>query len=50
MIEIIQKRLDAYGAANPLEEGRATREIIQEVVLYALWRAGFFLARLGRLV
>lgn len=42
MIEIIQHRLDAYKAANPVEEEQATKEIIQEVALYALWRAGFF--------
>lgn len=42
MIEIIQKRLDAYKAANPVEEGQATKEIIQEIALYALWRGGFF--------
>lgn len=42
MIEIIQKRLDAYAAANPLEEIQASKEIIQEIALYALWRAGFF--------
>lgn len=42
MIEIIQKRLDSYKAANPVEEGQATKEIIQEIALYALWRSGFF--------
>ena len=42
MIEIIQKRLDAYKATNPVEEEQATKEIIQEVSLYALWRSGFF--------
>ena len=42
MIEIIQQRLDGYGATNSVEEGQATKEIIQEVALYALWRAGFF--------
>ena len=42
MIEIIQQRLDAYKAASQVEEQQATREIIQEVALYALWRAGFF--------
>jgi predicted nucleotidyltransferase component of viral defense system len=42
MIEFIQKRLDGYGATNSVEEGQATKEIIQEVALYALWRAGFF--------
>ena len=42
MIEIIQKRLDAYKSTNPVEEEQAIKEIIQEVALYALWRAGFF--------
>jgi len=42
MIEIIQKRLDAYKATNPVEEEQATKEIIQEIALYALWRGGFF--------
>lgn len=42
MIEIIQKRLESYKASNPVEEEQATKEIIQEVALYALWRAGFF--------
>ena len=42
MIEIIQKRLDAYKATNPVAEEQATKEIVQEVALYALWRADFF--------
>lgn len=42
MIEIIQKRLDDYKPANSLEEEHATKEIIQELALYALWRADFF--------
>lgn len=42
MIEIIQRKLRAYGAANALEEENATKEIIQEIALYALWRADFF--------
>lgn len=42
MIELIQQRLDGYQAANPVEEGQALKEILQEVALYALWRAGFF--------
>lgn len=42
MIKIIQQRLDSYNATNSLEEGQATKEIIQEVALYALWRADFF--------
>lgn len=42
MIDMLQKRLRAYGAANALEEANATKEIIQEIALYALWRADFF--------
>ncbi len=42
MIEIIQKRLDDYKSTNPVEEEQAIKEIIQELALYALWRAGFF--------
>jgi len=42
MIELIQQQLDSYQAGNPVEEEQATKEILQEVVLYVLWRAGFF--------
>ncbi len=42
MIDLIQKRLDTYTAANALAEAQATKEIIQEIALYGLWRAGFF--------
>lgn len=42
MIELIQQRLDAYKAGNPSEEQQAVREILQEIALYCLWRAGFF--------
>jgi predicted nucleotidyltransferase component of viral defense system len=42
MIEIIQQRLDSYKASNVIEEEQATKEIIQEIALYALWRADFF--------
>lgn len=42
MIEIIQQKLDSYQATNSIQEAQATKEIIQEVALYALWRAGFF--------
>lgn len=42
MIELIQQRLDSYKAGNPVKEGQATKEILQEVALYSLWRAGFF--------
>jgi hypothetical protein len=42
MIELIQQRLDSYQAFSPVEEEQASKEIIQEIALYALWRAGFF--------
>ena len=42
MIEIIQQKLDSYEASNPVQEEQATREIMQEIALYGLWRAGFF--------
>jgi hypothetical protein len=38
MIELIQQRLDSYQASSPVEEEHATKEIIQEIALYALWR------------
>ena len=42
MIEIIQQKLDSYGVSGPVEEEQATKEIMQEIALYGLWRAGFF--------
>ncbi|MFT5608663.1 MAG: putative nucleotidyltransferase component of viral defense system [Gammaproteobacteria bacterium] len=42
MINLIQQRLDSYNAKNPIEEEQAIKEIIQEIALYALWRADFF--------
>ncbi len=42
MIDLIQKRLAEYKTQNPVEEEQATKEIIQEIALFALWRAGFF--------
>ena len=39
---MIQKKLAAYGAANQLEEEYAIKEILQDIALYGLWRAGFF--------
>ena len=42
MIDLIQKRLENYRPANPVEEEQAIREILQEIALYALWRADFF--------
>lgn len=42
MIDLIQERLRSYGAKNRLEEENATKEIMQEIALYALWKADFF--------
>lgn len=42
MIDLIKKRFDKYKAANPVKEEQAIKEIMQEITLYALWRAGFF--------
>lgn len=42
MIEIIQQKLDSYQVSNPVEEEQATKEIMQEIALYGLWRADFF--------
>jgi len=42
MIDLIQKRLAEYKAAGPVEEENALKEIIQEIMLFSLWQAGFF--------
>jgi predicted nucleotidyltransferase component of viral defense system len=42
LIELIRERLASYKVRNALEEEQATKEILQEVALYLLWRAGFF--------
>lgn len=42
MIDLIRQRLATYSAQNALEEEQATKEILQEVALYLLWRGGFF--------
>ena len=42
MNEVIQTRLASYNAANDVEADNATKEIIQEIALYGLWRAKFF--------
>lgn len=41
MIDLIQKRLAEY-KASPVDEENALKEIVQEVMLFALWRADFF--------
>jgi predicted nucleotidyltransferase component of viral defense system len=42
LIDLIRQRLALYNAKDALEEEQATKEILQEVALYALWRGGFF--------
>ena len=42
MIDIIKDKLRRYEATNALEEDNAVKEILQELALYALWRADFF--------
>lgn len=42
MIDLIQKRLLEYKVSNPIEEENALKEIVQEIILFSLWRAGFF--------
>ena len=42
MIDLIQKRLAEYKAIGAVEEENSLKEIIQEVLLFALWQAGFF--------
>jgi len=42
MIDLIKKRLAEYNVSNPTEEENALKEIVQEIMLFALWRADFF--------
>lgn len=42
MIDLIQKRLAEYKVTGPVEEENALKEIVQEIVLFALWQADFF--------
>ncbi|MFW2372627.1 MAG: nucleotidyl transferase AbiEii/AbiGii toxin family protein [Gammaproteobacteria bacterium] len=42
MIDLIQKRLAEYKTVGAVEEENALKEIIQEIMLFALWQAGFF--------
>lgn len=42
MIELIKKRLAEYNASNPVDEENALKEIVQEIMLFALWKADFF--------
>jgi len=42
LIELIQHRFNEYQAGSAVEEEQAIKEIIQEISLFALWKAGFF--------
>ncbi len=42
MIELIETRLAGYNVVGPVEEENALKEIVQEIVLFALWQANFF--------
>lgn len=42
MIDLIQKRLAEYKAVGAIDEENALKEIVQEIILFALWQAGFF--------
>jgi len=42
MIDLIEKRLAHYNPSGPIDEENALKEIVQEIVLFALWRADFF--------
>jgi len=42
VIQLIQQRLREYKTIGPIEEENALKEIVQEIILFALWRAEFF--------
>ena len=42
MIDLIRKRLAQYKITGAVDEENALKEIIQEIMLFALWQAGFF--------
>ncbi|MDH5572335.1 MAG: nucleotidyl transferase AbiEii/AbiGii toxin family protein [Gammaproteobacteria bacterium] len=42
MIDLIRKRLADYKPVNPIDEENALKEIVQEIILFALWQADFF--------
>lgn len=42
MIDLIREKLRSYDPVNRLEEESAAKEILQEIALYGLSRAGFF--------
>lgn len=42
MIDLLLKRLSSYDSKGPVEEENALKEIVQEILLFALWQADFF--------
>ena len=42
MIGLIKNRLAEYKVSSPIEEENALKEIVQEIILFALWQADFF--------
>jgi hypothetical protein len=42
MIELLQQRLESYAVSDSVQQEQALKEILQELILYALWRNGFF--------
>lgn len=42
MIDLLRQRLARHPILDARTEEQALKEILQEVALYALWRAGFF--------
>lgn len=42
MIDLLRKRLASYAITDARQEEQALKEILQELSLYGLWRAGFF--------
>ena len=50
MNDIIRARLASYKPANDIEEENATKEIIQEIALYGLWRAKFLMSPFSKAV
>jgi len=42
MIELLRERLASYQAADALAEEQVLKQILQELILYALWRCDFF--------
>ncbi len=42
MIDMLRQRLASYALTDARQQEQALKEILQEVALYSLWRAGFF--------